>query len=153
MPVQKLKEYLDKNKVRYVVICHSTAYTATEIAASAHVRGRNLAKTVMVKLDGMMAMAVLPANFRVDLEKLRIASSSGTAELAAEHEFAKMIPGCEEGAMPPFGNLYGLPVWVEKTLAEDEEIAFNACSHAELLQLAYKDFAHLAKPTVASFKE
>jgi len=152
MPVQKLKEYLDKNKVKYVSIRHSTVYTATEIAASAHVKGKNLAKTVMVKIDGTMTMAVLPAKFRVDLEALRAACLAGTAELATEHEFAKLFSNCEEGAMPPFGNLYGLPVYVEKSLTEDEEIAFNACSHSELIQLAYKDFAHLVKPTVASFK-
>jgi Ala-tRNA(Pro) deacylase len=152
MPVQKLKDYLDKNKVKYVSIRHSTVYTATEIAASAHVKGKNLAKTVMVKLDGKMTMAVLPAKYRVDLEALRAACLAGTVELATEQEFAKMFSNCEEGAMPPFGNLYGLPVYVEKALAEDEEIAFNACSHSELIQLAYKDFARLVKPTVASFK-
>ena len=152
MPVQKLKDYLDKNKVRWVSIRHSTAYTASAIAASAHVKGKNLAKSVIVKLDGKLAMAVLPSKFRVDLEQLRQAAQAGAAELATEEDFAKAFANCEEGAMPPFGNLYGVPVYVEKSLAEDEEIAFNACSHSELIQLAYKDFAGLVKPTVASFR-
>jgi Ala-tRNA(Pro) deacylase len=107
----------------------------------------------MVKVDGTIVMAVLPAKHRVDLEALRAACLAGKVELATEHEFAKLFPNCEEGAMPPFGNLYGVPVYVEKSLAEDEEIAFNACSHSELIQLAYKDFARLVKPTIASFKE
>jgi Ala-tRNA(Pro) deacylase len=152
MPVQKLKDYLDENKVKYVGISHSKAYTASAVAASAHVKGKNLAKTVIVKLDGKITMAVLPAKYRVDLEQLRTASRAGTAELATEEDFGKTFPNCEEGAMPPFGNLYGVPVYVEKSLAEDEEIAFNACSHSELIQLAYKDFARLAKPIVASFR-
>ncbi len=152
MPVQKLKDYLDKNKVKYVSIRHSTAYTASAVAASAHVKGKNLAKTVIVKLDGKIAMAVLPAKYRVDLEQLRTASLSGSAELATESDFAKVFPNCEEGAMPPFGNLYGVPVYVDKTLAQDEEIAFNACSHSELIQLPYEEYARLVKPKVASFK-
>jgi len=153
MPVQKLKDYLDKNKIRYVSIRHSTAYTASAVAASAHVKGKNLAKSVIVKLDGKMTMAVLPSQYRVDLERLRTACQAGAVDLATEEEFAKTFPNCEEGAMPPFGNLYGVPVVVEKSLAEDEEIAFNACSHSELIQLAYKDFAHLVKPQVAGFRQ
>lgn len=151
MPVQKLKDYLDENEVKYVSLSHSKAYTASAVAASAHVKGKNLAKTVIVKLDGKITMAVLPAKHRVDLEQLRKASLSGTVELATEEDFENKFPG-EGGAMPPFGNLYGVPVYVEISLAEDEEIAFNACSHAELVQLAYKDFARLVKPTVASFR-
>ena len=152
MPVQKLKDYLDENEVKYVSLSHSKAYTASAVAASAHVKGKNLAKTVIVKLDGKITMAVLPAKYRVDLEQLRKASLSGTVELATEEDFENKFPGCEGGAMPPFGNLYGVPVYVEMSLAEDEEIAFNACSHAELIQLAYKDFARLVKPTVAGFR-
>lgn len=153
MPAGKLKEFLDKHKIKYVSIHHSTAYTAAEIAASAHVKGRNLAKTVIVKLDGKLAMAVLPSKYHVNLERLRVASSSGSVDLAGEEEFSRKFPGCDEGAMPPFGNLYGMPVYVDTILTEDEEIAFNACSHTELIQLAYKDFEKLVKPTVAAFRE
>jgi Ala-tRNA(Pro) deacylase len=152
MPARKLKELLDKHKIKYVSISHSEAYTASEVAASAHVKGRNLAKTVIVKLDGKFAMAVLPSKFHVDLERLRTGTRSGSIELAAEAEFAKEFSGCAEGAMPPFGNLYGMPVYVEASLAEDADIAFNACTHTELIQMSFKDFQALVKPTVLSFR-
>jgi Ala-tRNA(Pro) deacylase len=148
MPVQKLKELLDKEKVRYVSISHSPAYTAQEVAASAHVRGKELAKTVMVKIDGEMAMTVLPASYRVDMERLKEATGAAKVELAGEKDFKDLFPGCEVGAMPPFGNIYGLPVFVAATLAEEEEIVFNACSHTELIRLAYKDFERIVSPKV-----
>ncbi len=153
MPANTLKGFLDKHKVKYVSITHSAAYASSEIAASAHVKGKNLAKTVIVRLDGKLAMAVLPCKYQVNLERLRIASRSGSVDLAAEADFAREFPGCEEGAMPPFGNLYGMPVYVDTSLTEDEEIAFNACSHTELIQLAYKDFQKLVTPTVTVFRE
>ena len=151
MPVTKLKEYLDSHNIRYITVKHSTAYTAQEIAASAHISGKELAKTVMVKLDGKMAMAILPASYKVDFDRLKEATSANHIELAREHEFKDMFPGCTIGAMPPFGNLFGLDVYVAETLAEDEEIAFNAGSHSELIKMAYKDFERLAKPKVMRF--
>jgi Ala-tRNA(Pro) deacylase len=151
MPVKKLKEFLDSNKVKYVSISHSAAYTAQEIAASAHVPGKDLAKTVMVKIDGKMAMAVLPASYKVDLAHLKEAIGAKAIELAGEREFRDMFPGCETGGMPPFGNLFGMEVYVSAKLAEDQEIAFNAGSHTELLKLAYKDFERLVKPKVVHF--
>ncbi len=151
MPVKKLKEFLDSNQVKYVTISHSAAYTAQEIAASAHVPGKELAKTVMVKVDGQLAMAVLPASFKVDLQHLKDASGAKSVELANEREFRDMFPGCETGGMPPFGNLYGMEVFVSAKLAEDDEIAFNAGSHTELVKLAYEDFARLVKPKVVHF--
>jgi len=151
MPVKKLKEFLDSNHVRYVSISHSAAYTAQEIAASAHVPGKELAKTVMVKIDGKMAMAVLPASFKVDLEHLKEALGATAIELASEREFRDLFPGCETGGMPPFGNLYDLDVYVSGKLAEDQEIAFNAGSHTELLKLAYADFERLVRPKVVHF--
>jgi Ala-tRNA(Pro) deacylase len=137
--------------VKYVTISHSAAYTAQEIAASAHVPGRELAKTVIVKVDGKMAMAVLPASFKVDLQHLKEAAGAKSVELASEREFRDMFPGCETGGMPPFGNLYGMDVYVSGKLAEDAEIAFNAGSHTELVKLAYKDFDRLVKPKVIHF--
>ena len=151
MPVRRLKEFLDDQGVKYITISHSAAYTAQEIAATAHVRGKELAKTVMVKIDGTMAMAVLPASYRVDLDLLRVASGSKTVELATEEEFAGMFPECDAGAMPPFGNLYGMAVFVAESLAEDEEIAFNAGTHTELIRLAYSDFERLVAPKVVPF--
>ncbi|MBI4539082.1 MAG: YbaK/EbsC family protein [Gemmatimonadetes bacterium] len=149
MPVQKLKDFLDSHRIKYVAIRHSTAYTSQEIAASAHIPGKELAKTVMVKVDGRMAMAVLPASLRVDFDRLKQAAGAGRVELATEAEFKGMFPDCEPGAMPPFGNLYGMEVFADETLAEDEEIAFNAGSHTELIRLSYGDFERLAGPRVA----
>lgn len=151
MPVQKLKKFLDDNYIKYVSISHSPAYTAQEIAGLAHVPGKELAKTVMVKIDGTMAMAVLPASYQVDFDLLKEATSACRVELASEPEFSDMFPGCEVGAMPPFGNLYNMEVFVAESLADDEEIAFNAGSHTELIQLAYEDFERLVEPTVLKF--
>lgn len=151
MPVRKLKEFLDSSKIKYVSIKHSLAYTAQEIAASAHIRGKELAKTVMVSLDGKTAMAVLPASYRVDLERLKKAVGAKKIELLTEKDFKDMFPECEVGAMPPFGNLYGMEVYVATSLAEDDEIAFNAGSHTELIRVAYKDFERLVKPKVLEF--
>ena len=151
MPVQRLKEFLDENRVKYVTVSHSLAYTAQEVAASAHVKGRELAKTVMVKVDGKMAMAVLPASYQVDLVLLMDAIEADRVELADEEEFKGLFPRCDVGAMPPFGNLYGMDVYVSEELAEDEEIAFNAGSHTELVKLRYADFARLVKPQLMEF--
>jgi len=149
MPVRKLKEFLDAQQIKYVTLNHSPAYTAQEVAASAHVRGKNMAKTVMVTLDGHMAMAVLPASQKISFDLLSEASGAGNVQLASEQAFRDMFPGCEVGAMPPFGNLYDMQVYVSKKLAEDEDIVFNAGSHTELIRLAYKDFDRLVKPKVA----
>jgi Ala-tRNA(Pro) deacylase len=149
MPVKRLKEFLDSHQVKYVTISHSAAYTAQEVAASAHIPGRELAKAVMVKIDGEIAMAVLPASHKLDMERLKMAAMGQRVELAGEQEFKDAFPGCELGGMPPFGNLYGMNVYVSKTLAEDAEIAFNAGSHTELMKLAYKDFERLVQPKVA----
>ncbi len=151
MPVKILKEFLDSNKIKYITIRHSSAHTAQEAAASAHIPGKELAKTVMVQVDGEMAMAVLPASQMVNFELLREAAGADVVGLADEDEFKGMFPECEVGAMPPFGNLYGMDVFVSKTLTEDKEIAFNAGSHIELIQLSYKDFEKLVQPKVLSF--
>lgn len=151
MPSTKLKEFLDRHNTKYEVISHSLAYTAQEIAASAHIPGKKLAKTVIVKIDNRIAMAVLPASYRVDLELLKKAIGASKVELAREEEFKSMFPDCEVGAMPPFGNLYNMEVLVAESLAEEGEIAFNAGFHTELIRLAYKDYARLAKPKVKKF--
>jgi len=150
MQLHTLREFLDAEGVKYVNITHSPAYTAQEIAASAHVPGKELAKTVIVKLDGKMAMVVLAATQRVDLQRLKDEASAQSVELADEAEFKGKFPECEAGAMPPFGNLYGMDVFVDESLAKDEEIAFNAGSHTELVQLSYKDYERLVKPKVAA---
>ena len=151
MPVQKLKEFLDSHSIKYVTISHSRAFTAQETATSAHIAGKELAKTVMVKMNGKMAMAVLPAYSKVDFDILKKATGSATIEIASEKEFKNLFPDCEIGAMPPFGNLYGMDVFVAESLTEDKEIAFNAGSHRELVKMAYKDFERLVKPKVTKF--
>ena len=149
MPIEKLREFLDANKVRYVTIRHSKAFTAQETAAAAHIPGKEIAKTVVVRLDGRMAVAVLPASHRLDLPLLKKAAGAGDVEIAREADFRDMFPGCETGAMPPFGNLYGMEIFVDAHLSEDDEIAFNACSHSELVRLKYADYIRLVKPKVA----
>lgn len=151
MPVAKLQEFLNQNNVKYVTIQHSPAYTAQEIAASAHIPGRELAKTVIVKVDGQLAMAVLPAARHVNLGRLKEALGAGSVQLATEEEFKDLFPECEVGAMPPFGNLYGLEVCVAEELATDAQIAFSAGTHTQLLRLAYRDFERLVKPRVLKF--
>ena|SRR5437867_4078478 len=148
MPVKKLKEFLDGQKVKYVSLTHSPAYTATEVAESTHIPGRELAKTVMVKLDAKMAMVVLPSTRKVDLNLLRESVGAEEARLATEEEFKSLFPDCETGAMPPFGNLYGLDVYVAPKLTEDEQIGFNAGSHTEVIKMKYKDFERLVEPVV-----
>jgi len=148
MPVQKLKKYLDDHGVKYVTITHSRAYTAQEVAASAHIPGKKVAKSVMVKIDGDMAMVVVPATFQVDLELLQNAVGARMIDLATEEEFAGLFPGCEPGAMPPFGNLYGMDTFMDATLREDDEIAFNAGTHTEMIRLAFPDYVRMVQPAV-----
>ena len=151
MAVTKLKEFLDENKIRYVTITHSPAYTSQKTAASAHVPGKELAKTVIVRVDGQLAMAVLPGSYQVDFGMLKQAVGASKVELASEDDFRDTFSDCEVGAMPPFGNLYDMPVYVAEALAEDDEIAFNACSHTELIKMSYQDFSRLVKPTIVKF--
>ena len=148
MPLERLKQFLDSHAVRYVTVQHSPAYTAQELAALAHVPGKEWAKTVMVKLDGKMAMAVVAASSRVVFDLLKEASHARTAELATEQEFKDLCPGCEIGAMPPFGNLFGMSVYVDQGLAEDAEIAFSAGTHTEMVRLPFADFVRLVAPQV-----
>jgi Ala-tRNA(Pro) deacylase len=151
MPVKKLKEFLDQEKIKYVSIIHSTAYTAQEVAASAHVTGRELAKTIIVELDGEMAMAVLPANRKIVLQDLREVTGSDEVKFASEDEFGERFPGCETGAMPPFGNLYGMEVYLAESLTSNTELAFNAGSHTEVIKMSFQDFERLVQPKVMSF--
>lgn len=148
MSVARLKDFLDSYGIRYIVISHSVAYTAQGIAALAHIPGKELAKTVIVKLDGKLAMAVLPASCQVDLPSLRQVTRAQSVELASELEFRPNFPDCETGAMPPFGNLYGMLVFADESLAHDEEIAFNAGSHRELFRMKWGDYVRLVRPDI-----
>jgi Ala-tRNA(Pro) deacylase len=148
MPAEKLRKFLDLRKVKYVAIQHSMAFTAQEIAESVHVPGKMLAKTVVVNLDGEMAMVVLRATDQVSLERLAKVLGVKRAALARETDFLHRFEDCEVGAMPPFGNLYGMPLYMDRTLSEQPEIVFNAGSHLEVVRMAFRDYARLASPNL-----
>ena len=150
MPLTKLREFLDSHNIKYMVVSHSVAYTAQGIAALVHLSGKKLAKTVIVSMDGALAMAVLPASFHVDLDLLRAAAGAQTVEVATERDFKDAFPDCETGAMPPFGNLYDMAVYADASLADNEEITFNAGSHRELVRMAWADVARLVNPMVVN---
>ena len=143
----RLKDFLDEEHIKYVTIGHSPAFTAQEIAAMAHIPGKELAKTVVVKIDGELAMVVTSASEQVKLNHLKETLGANEVGLASESEFKDSFPDCETGAMPPFGNLYGMNVFVSQALREDEQIAFNAGSHSELVRLPYTEFERLVHPT------
>ena len=148
MPLCKLREFLDSHNIKYLVLSHSLAYTAQGIAALAHVSGKKLAKTVIVKIDGVLAMAVIPASEHVDLDRLRTLTGAQIIDIATEREFKDAFPDCETGAMPPFGNLYDMPVYADESLAQHEEITFSAGTHRELVRMRWADLARLVNPTV-----
>ena len=146
----KLVDFLNQGKIRYQIIHHPEAFTAQELAAIEHVKGKYHAKVVMAKADVGLVMAVLSADHRVDLEALDLATGKRTA-LATEAEFEAVFPDCAVGTMPPFGNLYGVPTYVDKSLTEDEFIIFEAGTHTDAIKMSYVDYARLATPIVAGF--
>lgn len=145
---KRLKKFLDEHNVKYELLRHSPAYTAQEIAATAHIPGKDLVKTVIVKLDGKLAMLVCSANKMINFEKLKKVANAKHVELASEYEFQDRFADCEVGAMPPMGNLFDMDVYVDDSLLEDEKIAFNAGNHSELVRMRYEDWAKLVKPKV-----
>jgi Ala-tRNA(Pro) deacylase len=146
----RLIEFLNQSKVRYEVLHHPEAFTAQELAAIEHVKGRSHAKVVMVKADGEVLMAVLPSDLRIDLEKLEKVVGRKTA-LATEADFQALFPDCVVGTMPPFGALYGVAAYVDASLAEVGKIVFEAGTHSDAIRMRYADYERLAKPTVADF--
>ncbi|MGO9088548.1 MAG: aminoacyl-tRNA deacylase [Candidatus Sulfotelmatobacter sp.] len=150
MQLTKLREYLDSHNVKYLVLSHSVAYTAQGIAALVHLSGKKLAKTVILRVDGALAMAVVPASFHVDLDLLRNAAGAQTVEIATEKEFKDAFPDCETGAMPPFGNLYEMAVYADASFGENEEITFNAGTHRELVRMNWADMVRLVNPRVVN---
>ena len=148
MPLSKLRDFLDSHHIKYLVISHSLAYTAQGVAALAHVSGKKLAKTVILKIDGILAMAVIPASEHVDLDRLRTLTGAQIIELATEREFKDAFPDCETGAMPPFGNLYDMAVYADSSLGENEEVTFSAGTHRELVRMEWQDMLRLVNPMV-----
>ena len=149
MTLSKLRKFLDSHHIKYLVISHSLAYTAQGVAALAHVSGKELAKTVIVKIDGILAMAVVPASFHVDMDRLKMLTGAQAVELATEAEFKDAFPDCETGAMPPFGNLYDMSVYADMKLTENEEITFTAGTHRELVRMHWDDMLRLVNPTIS----
>ncbi len=148
---EELEKYLKDNGVSFEEMVHAEVYTAQEVAAAQHVSGQALAKVVMVNADGETVMLVLPASYRVDFEKLKSVLEKKDIRLAKEEEFQDVFPDCEVGAMPPFGNLYNIPVYVDDTLAGDPEIVFQAGTHVHTIKIKYADYERLVKPKVAGF--
>ena len=148
----RLKGLLDENQIPYAVLTHTTAYTAPGAAATMQISGKELAKTVVLWTGEEMILAVLPAPNHVRLEKLA-AEVGKSVRLATEQEFSSLFPDCELGAMPPFGSLYNLPVYVDESLATDEAIVFNAGTHRDAIRMRYEDFVRVAKPQVCSFAQ
>jgi Ala-tRNA(Pro) deacylase len=148
---EDLEAYLREAKIPFQVQHHAVAYTAQEVAAAEHIPGRMLAKVVIILGDGELSMFVLPAPARVDLDKATAVLGAKEARLAHEDEFADRFPGSEVGAMPPFGNLYDLPVYVDKSLAADETIVFEAGTHTDTMSMKYADYQRLVKPNLVEF--
>jgi Ala-tRNA(Pro) deacylase len=148
MQLQRLKSYLDDHHVQYTTIEHAPAFTAQEIAQVSHFPGKEMAKSVMVMLNGQLVETVMPATRQLDLETFKHSTGAYDAELATEAEFENTFPDCEVGAMPPCGNLYGLSVYVSPELQHTGQIMFNAGSHSELIRMQYKDYERLVKPTI-----
>ena len=151
MSATKITEYLGRAGVRFETIQHPVAFTSSEAAASAHVLGRDFAKTVIIRMEGDLAMVVLPASRRLVLSDLREMLGTDNVRLATELEFKDAFPDCDIGAMPPFGNLYGMRVYVAASLADEQTIAFNAGTHTDVFQIAYADFARLVHPIILDF--
>ena len=149
MHLTRLRRVLDSENIKDLVVSHSLAYTAQGVAALVHLSGKKLAKTVIVKIDGVLAMVVVPASLHVDLYKLQALTGAQIVEIASEREFQNAFPDCETGAMPPFGNLYDMSVYADYSLTEHEEITFSAGSHRELLRMHWCDVERLVSPTIA----
>ena len=150
MPATKLKQFLDDRGVKYVSIQHSPAYTAPVVAKYAHISGKDFAKTIIVKIEDEMAMVVLPANRKIVLSELRDLLSE-MVELASEGEFISRFPDCELGAMPPVGKIYGMQMYLEQSLTNYPEIAFNAGNHREVIKMSTTDYLRVAEPVVMDF--
>jgi Ala-tRNA(Pro) deacylase len=151
MPAQKLKHLLDQHKIKYISINHSPAYTARETAASTFVPRREFAKTIIVDIDGEKVMAVVSASRHVSIEALRNLAHANEARLASEDEFGELFPDCEVGAMPPFGSLYKIRVFVDEMVTEVDDLCFNAGSHEQILRMDCSDYLKLEQPAIGSF--
>ena len=150
---RRIREYLESKKIVFEWLPHPEAFSAQEVAHSLHVSGKRLAKTVVLDADGCLLMAVLPASHRLNLYELKAVLGARRLEMLPESELAKLFPDCDLGAIPPLGELYGIAVWVERAVAESNEIVFTAGTHVDAVRMAYSDFVGLAKPRLGRFSE
>lgn len=148
---ERLEAYLKENKVPFEVMTHEETFTMQEVAAALHVSGKQVAKVVMAKADGEMVMLVLSSPDRLDFSKTGVLLGAKNVRLAKEEEFGDLFQDCEVGGMPPFGNLYGVPVYINKDLTEEEDILFRVGTHTEVMKIAYRDYARLAEPKTGEF--
>jgi Ala-tRNA(Pro) deacylase len=147
---KQLIDFLNQNKVQYEILHHSEAVTAQRIAQAEHVKGRHQAKVVMLKSGDQHLMVVLPADHHIDLEKVEKAIGKPIS-LAKEKDFKSLFPDTVIGAMPPLGNLYGLPTYIDKHLAEQDYIVFEAGTHTDAIKLSYSDYEKIVQPKVVDF--
>ncbi|MEH6471273.1 MAG: YbaK/EbsC family protein [Halopseudomonas sp.] len=151
MPSRQILAYLDDAQAEYRRLEHTLAYTALEVAESAHIRGLELAKVVILDIDAELAMMVIPASFRIDLDQINQSIRAFSIELADASQFRHRLKGCEAGAIPPFGNLYDMEVYIAEPLTHASTITFCAGSHTELIQMPYQQFSELVKPIVVRY--
>jgi Ala-tRNA(Pro) deacylase len=150
---KSIREYLDSHKVSYESLPHSQAFEAREVAHALHIPEAQFAKAIVLRADGRLVMAVLPASHRVSFHHLRERLEVSHLEMAGESELASLCSDCELGAFPPFGRLCGMDVWVDSELTRSQEIIFNAGTHGEALRMKYADYACVENPHVAMFAE
>jgi len=146
----RVQALLDERQVPFEVVEHKPDHTALQTAWDTHTPSREFAKTVFVEVDGECAMAVLTASDQLSEQGLRASVGASSVHLLDESEIEKVCPDCELGAAPPFGNLYGVPVFVSPRLREDETITFNGGTHREAIRMRYEDFERLVRPRVVS---
>jgi len=150
---QRIRDYLDSQGVSYETLHHSQAFTAQEVAHSLHVSGKKCVKAVVAEGDNKTVILVMPASHRLNFQELKSALKANRLEMLVESELVGLFPDCDLGAVPPFGNLYGIDVWVDRAVASTEKILFCAGTHEDCIRMRYADFARLTRPFVGHFSE
>jgi Ala-tRNA(Pro) deacylase len=148
-----IHEFLRAAQVPYSIVPHRPAFSAQEGAAAAHVPGRDWAKVVVCFINGQPVEAVVAAPSIVNLDRLLDLAGGTSIRLAQQDELQRLYPGCDPGAMPPFGSMYGQPVFVDVALASEPEIVFNAGTHSEAIAMRWADFAGVVSPIVGQFAQ
>lgn len=147
----KLDQFLTERQVPFERLPHRPEYTANRVAQSLHVRGKEMAKTVLLRSRQGFILAVLPATHRVDFQRMSRELDDDEVQMANEYEMDHLFPDCERGAIPPFGSLYQLPTIVDETLAEDDRIVFESQNHDEAFRMAYRDYEAVEHPRHGHF--